>query len=279
MRELMLDARLFFGDCLEVMAELPDGSIDMVCTDPPYGTTACAWDAIIPLEPMWSQLKRLIKPNGAIVLMASQPFTTSLIASNMKMFKYCLVWQKVFVSGFLNAKKQPLRKHEDIIVFYQQQPSYNPQCTTGLRYSVFRKHSTECYGSQRDNSTRSDGTRYPVSVVGVPYKREGLHPTQKPVALMEYLIKTYSNEGETVLDFTMGSGTTGVAAINTSRRFVGIENNRKYFDVAIDRCRKEAIKALRLRGKRFSISARPKSHCDGPVHAMVIDGQSGGSNG
>jgi len=229
---------LIQGDCLEVMKGIPDGSIDAIITDPPYGTTACKWDSIIPLEPMWEQLKRVIKPNGAIVMSASQPFTTTLIASNMKMFKYCWVWEKPH-TGQLNAKKQPLRNVEDVCVFYAKQCTYNPQYAEGSPYTVVRKgyKGSEAYGKQRDHTTVSKGDRYPKQILKYR-ERMAYHPTQKPVALMEYLIKTYTNEGETVLDFTMGSGTTGVAAKNLNRSFIGIEQDPNYFKIAEERINK-----------------------------------------
>ena len=228
---------LMKGDCLERMKEIPDGSVDMVLTDPPYGTTACKWDSVIPLEPMWEQLKRVIKPNGAIVMTASQPFTTTLIASNMKMFKYCWVWDKVNrPTGHLNAKKQPLRESEDVAVFYGNQPTYRPQMVDGHPYTATGSKKSDCYGSQVATTTVCDGKRYPRSTIRIKADERGtvgrIHPTQKPVALMEYLIKTYTNEGETVLDFTMGSGTTGVACKNLNRRFLGIELDKKYFQIA-----------------------------------------------
>jgi len=228
---------LMQGDCLERMKEIETGSVDMVLTDPPYGTTACKWDSIIPLEPMWKQLKRVIKPNGAIVMTASQPFTTTLIASNMKMFKYCWVWSKGQGTGFLNAKKQPLRSCEDVVVFYGSQCIYNPVMRTGFKpYKCAQgRTKTQNYGKQTGAVTVSNGERYPLTLI--EFKRDSgkSHPTQKPVALMEYLIKTYTNEGETVLDFTMGSGSTGVACKNLNRDFIGIEMDDKYFKIAEDR--------------------------------------------
>jgi site-specific DNA-methyltransferase (adenine-specific) len=230
------------------MTEIETGSVDMVLTDPPYGTTACKWDSIIPLEPMWEQLKRVIKPNGAIVMTASQPFTTTLIASNMSMFKYCWVWDKVSVTGFANAKKQPLRHVEDVVVFYAKLPNYNPQGL--IEVNKTRNNSATDGGeslkgshiSNNRGSLRTPGlsriqkyTNYPRQLMKTPREKGTLHPTQKPVALMEYLIKTYTNEGETVLDFTMGSGTTGVACANLNRDFVGIELDEKYFETAKNR--------------------------------------------
>ena len=223
---------LLKGDCLERMKEIPDGSVDMVMTDPPYGTTACKWDSIIPLEPMWEQLKRVIKPNGAIVMTASQPFTTTLIASNMKMFKYCWVWEKSKPTGHLNAKKQPLKTYEDVVVFYRKQCLYNPQGTKPTDKMVSRTNRGN-YG-ECSKTTRQTVTNYPRNIIKFP-STDGVHPTQKPVALMKYLIKTYTNEGEAVLDFTFGSGTTGVACANLDRFFIGIEMDDKYFEIAKNR--------------------------------------------
>ena len=235
--------KLMEGDCLERMKEIPDGSIDMVLTDPPYGTTACKWDSIIDLPLMWEQLKRVIKPNRAIVMTACQPFTSVLVSSNLKMFKYDWVWQKPKGTGHLNAKKQPMRDKEDIVVFYAKQCTYNPQKTKGNPYKdkAGKDHSsntsmTDSYGAYTNKREDNNGFRYPKQVQQFPVVERGtLHPTQKPVTLMEYLIKTYTNEGDTVLDFTMGSGTTGVACKNLGRKFVGIEMDDKYFQVAQDR--------------------------------------------
>ena len=225
------------------MSKLPDGCVDMVMTDPPYGTTRCKWDSIIPLEPMWNQLKRLIKPNGAIVMTASQPFTTTLISSNIKMFKYDWVWKKPKGTGHLNAKKQPMRDKEDVLVFYTKQCLYNPQKTIGSPYKDkagrdYKSNTsmTDSYGSYTNKREDNTGFRYPRQVQSFPaVERGSVHPTQKPVPLMEYLIKTYTNEGETVLDFTMGSGTTGVACANLNRKFIGIELDKGYFDTASKR--------------------------------------------
>lgn len=223
---------LMKGDCLERMKDIPDGSVEMILTDPPYGTTACKWDSIIPLEPMWEQLKRIIKPNGAIVMTAAQPFTTTLIASNMKMFKYCWVWKKSKPTGHLNAKKQPLRTYEDVVVFYDNQCVYNPQGIKPTDKVVSRTNRGN-YG-ECSKTTRQTVTNYPRNIIEFP-SVDGVHQTQKPVALMEYLIKTYTNEGETVLDFAAGSGTTGIAAMNTGRKFISIELDDHYFEVAKNR--------------------------------------------
>lgn len=221
---------LIHGDCLEKMQDIESGSVDMVLTDPPYGTTACKWDSIIPLEPMWAQLKRVIKPNGAIVLFSSQPFTSILTCSNISDFKYDWIWQKRPVN-FLNAKKQPLRKTERISVFCGG--TYNPQGLKACDKINRRSNSTETSGDHGLSNT-AKFTNYPTDILEFIGER-GLHPTQKPVALMEYLIKTYTNEGETVLDFTMGSGTTGVACKNLNRFFIGIEMDDKYFEIAKNR--------------------------------------------
>jgi len=229
---------LMKGDCLERMKEIESGSIDMILTDPPYGTTACKWDSIIPLEPMWEQLKRIIKPNGAIVMTASQPFTSVLVTSNIKEFKYEWVWQKEAGTGLLNSKRQPLRDNESVLVFYKKQCLYNPQFTQGKPYTIKKGGETDCYNKSGEVLTVSDGKRYPKTIQKFNRDRNKVHPTQKPVALMGYLIKTYTNEGETVLDFTMGSGTTGVAAKNLNRNFIGIELDENYFNIAKERINK-----------------------------------------
>ncbi len=221
---------LMQGDCLELMKTIPDGSVDMILTDPPYGTTACKWDSVIPFEPMWAQLKRIIKPNGAIVLFGSEPFSSALRMSNIKQYKYDWVWKKRAVN-FLNAKKQPLREVENILVFNSL--VYNPQ---GLIYSPKvnkRSNSTETNGAH-GLSNLSEYTNYPKNILEFKNER-GLHPTQKPVPLLEYLIKTYTQENETVLDFTCGSGSTLVAAKNLNRSFIGIELDEKYFEIAKER--------------------------------------------
>ena len=242
MCEAMIELR--HGDCLELMKDIPDGSVDLVLTDPPYGTTACKWDSVIPFEPMWEQLNRIIKPNGAICLFGSEPFSSALRMSNIKNFKYDWVWQKPRGTGHLNSKKQPLRDVENISVFYKKQCMYNPQYGYGKPYSALKggkktkisESGKTTYGTfmngaeyRNDNS----GFRYPKQVIKFGVVERGtVHPTQKPVALLEYLIKTYTNEDETVLDNCMGSGSTGVACVNTNRRFIGIELDDKYFEIA-----------------------------------------------
>ena len=233
---------LYLGDCLEVMKDIPDGSVDMVLADPPYGTTQCKWDSVIPFEPMWAQLRRVTKKNGAIVMTASQPFTSALVMSNAKMFKYDWTWRKPKGTGHLNAKKMPMRDKEDILVFYFKPCTYNPQFSAGTPYKnkagdpSGATSMTNSYGNYTNFRNDNEGKRYPKQVLEFPVVERGtLHPTQKPVALMEYLIKTYTNEGETVLDFTMGSGTTGVAAKSLNRKFIGIELDEDYFNIAKDR--------------------------------------------
>jgi len=235
-----MSVQLFNEDCLDVMPRIPDRCIDAIICDPPYGTTACKWDSVIPLDLMWEQLNRIIKPNGAIVLHATQPFTSVLIYSNLKMFKYEWVWKKSHATGHLNSKKQPMRVHENIVVFYKKQCLYNPQLVQKTYVDKRTKSGTGPSDVYR-NFTETErqlpielGYPKTIQYFATPFKggEGGKHPTQKPVALMEYLIKTYTNEGETVLDFTMGSGTTGVACINLGRNFIGVEKDRNYFNIA-----------------------------------------------
>lgn len=242
---------LFQGDCLDIMPLIPDNSIDMVLCDLPYGTTACKWDNIIPFEPLWEQYKRIIKDNGAIVLFGSQPFTSILINSNLKMFKYCWIWDKIRASNFFAAKFQPLNNTEDIVVFSngganngsKMPMMYNPQGMTIINKEV--KNSNSVGGKigdahktamKRGENYIQEGTGYPNKILQFIRDNDGVHPTQKPVALLEYLIKTYTNEGETVLDNTMGSGTTCLAAKELNRKFIGIEKEPKYYEIACQRC-------------------------------------------
>ncbi len=225
---------LMLGDCLERMKEIPDGSVDMVLTDPPYGTTACKWDSVIPLDKMWEQLKRIIKPNGAVVLFGNEPFSSHVRLSNLIDYKYDWKWDKVRGSNFATVKIRPFNSFEDIMVFYSKQCTYNPQMWEGEPYTQkqgFVGEAKQTGLNKKQVITVSDGRRYPLSIIRES-KQSGLHPTQKPVALMEYLIKTYTNENETVLDFTMGSGTTGVACKNLNRKFIGIEKDETYFNIA-----------------------------------------------
>jgi len=226
--------KLIQGDCLDVMATLPSASVDMILCDLPYGTTACAWDSVIPFEPLWAQYRRIAKPNAAIVLTASQPFTTALIHSNLGEFRYSWVWEKEQGVNFLLAKKQPLKVHEDACVFYRETPTYNPQMTVGKPYVSGKGSSGDVTGNVVKIQTQNDGTRYPRSIQF--FKREtGIHPTQKPVALFEYLIRTYTHPGALVLDNCIGSGTTAIAALNTGRRAIGIERDFGYFTIAAQR--------------------------------------------
>ena len=230
--------KLIHGDCLEEMKNIPDGSVDMVLTDPPYGTTACKWDTVIDLDLMWEHLTRVVKPNGAIVMTASQPFTTTLISSNIKDFRYEMIWQKNRGTGIFNAKKMPLKSHENILIFYKAMPTYNPQMTVGKPYTAKQGKQSDAFGMNTGKVivTKNKGERYPLTVHQFKSTNgRNIHPTQKPVALMEYLIKTYTNENETVLDFTMGSGTTGVACRNLNRNFIGIELDETYFNIAKER--------------------------------------------
>lgn len=231
------------GDCLELMRELPDKSIDLVLTDLPYGVTDCEWDKVLPFCELWHNYNRIVKERGAMVFTAQQPFTTLLINSNKKYFKYCWYWLKNQTTGFAQAKHQPLRCVEDIVVFYRKKPTYNPQGLVKLQKPIHRTRketgAAEVYGigSLNKNSIQHY-TNYPRQTLNIKCQRDGLHPTQKPVELMEYLIKTYTNEGDVVLDNCMGSGTTGVAAINTKRRFIGYELNPQYFTTAAARLEK-----------------------------------------
>lgn len=242
------DFLLFKGDCLSLLAGVQDKSVDMVCADLPYGTTSCKWDTVIPLPPLWEHYKRVVKDNGAIVLTSAQPFTSMLISSNLKAFKYEWIYEKTNPKGFLSAKKRPLTAHENVLVFSFGTPPYYPQkwkIPEHLRTK--RKHATtksvgECYGNVNIKRWDDDGSRFPTSVIGFSNRagRHGnLHPTQKPVELIKYLISTYTNSGEVVLDNCMGSGTTGVACLETSRKFIGIEKDEKYFEIARNRIEKE----------------------------------------
>ncbi len=238
-----MENKIHFGDCLEVMSEIPAGSVDMILCDLPYGTTACKWDSIIPFGRLWWHYSRVIKPNGIIVLTATQPFTSALVMSNPKMFKYEWIWQKTHPKGHLNAKKQPMRAHESILIFYNKPTTYNPQKTQGharkvARTSYVKEHTGDSVYGREVRDTNYDSTeRYPLSVQVFPNAdlTNVLHPTQKPVMLFEYLIKTYTNEGDIVLDNCSGSGTTAVACINTNRKYICIENNEEYYKGSVAR--------------------------------------------
>lgn len=228
--------KLLHGDCLSLLPSLPDNSIDMVLADPPYGTTQCKWDSVIDLSAMWRELERVCKPNAAIVMTAAQPFTAQLVCSNIGMFKYEIIWEKGNATGFLNAKKQPLRAHESVLVFYRQQPTYNPQMTSGHARKTSKRKTvnSECYGKALALTEYDSTERYPRSVqfFSSDKQRGSYHATQKPVALMEWLLQSFSNPGDVVLDFCMGSGTTGVGCINTGREFIGMEMDAEIFEVA-----------------------------------------------
>ena len=231
-------------DCLDLFQEIEAGSVDAVITDPPYGTTACKWDSVIPFEPMWTGIKHVLKSRGAVALCGQEPFTSALVMSNPNQFRYRLVWLKIVPSGHLNANIMPMKWHEDIIVFYKKLPTYNPIMRTGKGYRAkLSDVKSKNYGRQRNvGISENDGTQYrPKDIIG-PFNNvnsiHNVHPTQKPVALLEYLIRTYTNSGDTVLDFAMGSGTTGVAAMHTGRNFIGIELDADYFAIAQERIAK-----------------------------------------
>lgn len=228
--------QLMQGDCLEQMKNIKTGTVNMILADLPYGTTMCKWDTVIPFELMWEEIKRVTTDNAAILLFAAAPFDKVLACSNLKMFRYEWVWEKPAATGFFNAKKMPLKAHENILVFYKKLPTYNPQKTTGhvRKVSKRKRKQSECYGKEFGTSSYDSTERYPRSVVVFPSDKQhnNLHPTQKPVALCEYLIRTYTNAGDMVLDFCMGSGTTGFAAKNLNRDFIGIEKDSSYFAIA-----------------------------------------------
>ena len=242
--------QLYQGDCLEVMDKLIEQGIkvDAIITDPPYGTTACKWDSVIPFDEMWVRLNKLIKPNGAIILFGCEPFSSKLRCSNLKNYKYDWKWDKVVGSNFVNAKRMPLKIYEDVCVFYEKQPTYNPQMTERDKDKKRTRGNSRLKENQINSITQIKiskhddcNLKYPVNKL--LYNRLEkelnskyvLHPTQKPVSLLMYLVRTYTNENEVVLDFTMGSGSTGVACVNTNRKFIGIELDDKYFDVAKER--------------------------------------------
>lgn len=253
----MVDIKLYQRDCLELMKDIPDGSVDMILTDPPYGTTACKWDSVIPFEPMWEHLERIIKPNGAICFFGSEPFSSALRMSNIKKYKYDWVWRKNRPTGFQHAKNMPLKEHENIMVFSlgsmghekllgNKRLKYNPQ---GIESCYFVNHSSaNRFGnvvgkrpSQKEYTVQTE-TNYPKTILEFPKDdKNKLHPTQKPVALLEYLIRTYTREGETVLDFTAGSMSTVIACINTNRSCIAIEKDENYFNIGCDRVKKHIL--------------------------------------
>jgi len=235
------------GDCLELMSVIPDGSVDMILCDLPYGTTACKWDSVLPFDKLWEQYERIIKPNGAIVLTANQPFTTDLINSNRKSFKYCWVWDKHIPRGFQTAKHKPMMKHEDVLVFGDGKINYYPIMTKRVKPVVVKNYSKKENISSNDIGKYNDNTksfsyafRNPDTIITGCWEANAgkFHPTQKPVALFEYLIKTYTNEGETVLDNCAGSGTTAIACLNTNRNYILMEKEEKYFEMIENRIAK-----------------------------------------
>ena len=270
--------KVYRGDCLEVMKDIDDGSVDMVMADPPYGTTACKWDSIIPLEPMWKHLKRVIKKNGAIVLTASQPFTTTLISSNMGMFRYEWIWEKNQPSGIATADILPMKNHENILIFYRKTPTYNKQKTRSLitdrklgrsNGKFWDKTNIGVVGlkpkkkDNPDNILRKYVNPRTVIFFKVPPNSKGkLHVTQKPVALMEYLIKTYTNEGDTVLDFCAGSGTTGVACKIIKRNFILIEQEEKYVKIARQRIKNPDHKPIKQKTNNQQPGLFPQDKID-----------------
>jgi site-specific DNA-methyltransferase (adenine-specific) len=242
---MKMESKIICGDAIDEMSKLPDKSIDMILCDLPYGTTQCKWDTVIPFDSLWEQYRRIIKDKGAIVLTASQPFTSNLVMSNPKLFRYSLVWEKSKSTGYLNSKKMPMRSHEDILVFYKSLPIYNPQMVDGKPYDKGKAHRpTEVYREQKGeiHVKNDSGQRYPRSVQyfktaeseGVVY-----HPTQKPISLMEWLIKTYTNEGDIVLDNCICSGTTAIACIRTNRKYIGIDIDESYINITTERISNE----------------------------------------
>ncbi|WP_343463526.1 site-specific DNA-methyltransferase [Pantoea sp.] len=234
-----MNIQLHQGDCFDILPSLVAGSIDLVCADVPYGTTECKWDSVINLRRMWAELYRVAKPNAAIIIFSAQPFTSILVSSNLRHWKTEWIWEKPHATGFLNAKRQPMRAHENIQVFYRKQPTYNPQMTHGHARKTSSRGSTntDVYGPANQQVSYDSTTRYPrdVQKFSSDKQKQSLHSTQKPVKLLRYLIETYSNPGDTVLDFTMGSGTAGVACQESGRSFIGIEKDPAIYQVACDR--------------------------------------------
>jgi site-specific DNA-methyltransferase (adenine-specific) len=238
----MIDLRQ--GDCLELMKDIPDKFIDMILCDLPYGTTTCKWDVVIPFEPLWEQYNRIIKDNGAILLFGSEPFSSKLRLSNLDNYKYDWIWEKTIASNFVLSQKQPLKKYENIMVFYKKQPTYNPQMESGKPYidrrnTGFRNVVVGNENNFKRTSIVNNGTRFPSCIQKFSNgNNKNVHPTQKPINLLEYLIKTYTNKNEIILDNCMGSGSSGVACVNTKRNFIGIEFDENYFNIAKERIEK-----------------------------------------
>lgn len=232
--EELLD-NIYNIDCLEGMKQIPDGSIDAIICDLPYGTTQNRWDSVIPFDKLWSEYRRVTKPNAAIVLFSQQPFTSALVMSNPQMFRYEWIWQKSRATGHLNAKKMPMKIHENVLIFYNALPTYNPQFTKGDPYVKYRETHSSNYGYQAGVVTVNEGIRYPKDIIEFTSETNTIHPTQKPVDLLRYLVLTYTNEGDTVLDNCIGSGTTAIACIKERRHFIGFELSKEYFDKAVRR--------------------------------------------
>jgi DNA modification methylase len=240
--------RLMQGDCLERMKEIPDQSVDLILTDPPYGTTACKWDSVIPFDDMWQQLKRIIKPNGAVVLFGGEPFSSLLRCSNLSCYRYDWVWNKKKAANFLFANKQPLKKTENIIVFYSKQPHYDPQKTKNPGGRIYHEksgigntiidHLPNAPKTSKPGTSRNFDELLPDNILNFSKPAKPIHPTQKPVDLLEYLIRTYTKEDEVVLDFTFGSCSTGIAAVNTNRKFIGVELDEVYYQLGLARVKK-----------------------------------------
>ena len=235
--------KIICGNCFDILPQIPDDSVDLLFVDLPYGTTQASWDSILPLDKLWEQYNRIVKKNGAMLFTASQPFTTTLIASNINNYKYSWIWEKSKATNYLNAKKQPLRAYEEVVVFYRKQPTYNPQMTMGEAYNKGTAlRLTDVYGSQKAVEVKSDGLRYPRNVLyfkTAESEGEVIHPTQKPVALIEYMIKTYTEEGAVILDNTAGSFSTAIAAQNTGRKRICIEQDREMCEKALKRFEKD----------------------------------------
>ena len=230
----MNNVTLLHGDCLDLLPTLDAASVDLILADLPYGTTACKWDSVLPLDVLWREYRRVLTPRGAVVLTASQPFTSTLVQSNPRWFRYSWIWEKSTGTGFLNVKRQPIKCHEDVLVFYRQTPTYNPQMQPAKLRKVNRGGTLALYDTKRV-TTDNGCLAYPRSVLYFPKELGTQHPTQKPVALGAYLVRTHSNPGDVVLDNTMGSGSFGVAAVQEGRAFIGIEQDADYYRVACER--------------------------------------------
>ena len=232
------DVTIYNADCLDILPTIPENSIDMVFCDLPYAITACKWDILIPMDVLWGHYKRIVKPEGVVVLTAAQPFTSLLVVSNPEMFRYEWIWEKSQGTNPLNAKYMPMKKHESILIFYDKRGAYNPQMTEGAPYSGFSsdtKKIGEVYGDVNSVHNENRGTRYPTTIQHFKHDKGKIHPTQKPLKLVEYFILTYSNKGDIVLDNCLGSGTTVLASINTGRRCIGIEKDQEYYNKSVNR--------------------------------------------